>query len=68
MSNLSSRDILEKLISFATVSRDSNLQLITFVRDYLASHGVESELFHNDEGTKASLFATIGPKDRGGVV
>ncbi|MGG4605017.1 acetylornithine deacetylase [Paenalcaligenes sp. Me131] len=68
MSNLSSRDILEKLISFATVSRDSNLQLITFVRDYLASHGVESELFHNEEGTKASLFATIGPKDRGGVV
>lgn len=68
MSEPSSRDLLERLIGFATVSRDSNLELITFIRDYLAGFGVDSELFHNAEGTKANLFATIGPRDRGGVV
>jgi acetylornithine deacetylase len=68
MSELSSRDLLDRLIGFATVSRDSNLELITFVQQYLADLGVESELFHNAERTKANLFATIGPRDRGGVV
>ncbi|HGM5582426.1 TPA: acetylornithine deacetylase [Pseudomonas putida] len=68
MSDLTSRALLERLIGFATVSRDSNLELIGFIRDYLAGLGVESELFMNEEGTKANLFATIGPTDRGGVV
>ncbi|MEM5437695.1 acetylornithine deacetylase [Paraburkholderia diazotrophica] len=68
MSELSSRDLLERLIGFATVSRDSNLELIAFMQQYLADLGVESELFHNAERTKANLFATIGPQDRGGIV
>ncbi|WP_042302402.1 acetylornithine deacetylase [Paraburkholderia kururiensis] len=67
MNEMSSRALLEKLVSFATVSRDSNLALIGFVRDFLAQHGVECELFYNDERTKANLFATIGPPDRGGI-
>ncbi|MBB5423719.1 acetylornithine deacetylase [Paraburkholderia sp. JPY158] len=68
MSELSSRALLERLIGFATVSRDSNLELIGFVQQYLADLGVQSELFHNDDRTKANLFATIGPRDRGGIV
>ncbi|MBB5403083.1 acetylornithine deacetylase [Paraburkholderia youngii] len=68
MSELASRTLLERLIGFATVSRDSNLELIGFVQQYLADLGVESELFHNDDRTKANLFATIGPRDRGGIV
>jgi len=68
MSERCSHALLERLIGFATVSRDSNLALIAFIRDYLAERGVESELFHNPEHTKANLFATIGPRDRGGVV
>ncbi|MGG5289841.1 acetylornithine deacetylase [Pseudomonas shirazensis] len=68
MSELSSQQLLARLIGFATVSRDSNLQLISFIRDYLAELGVVSELFFNAEGTKANLFASIGPTDRGGVV
>lgn len=67
MNEMSSRALLEKLVSFATVSRDSNLALIGFVRDFLAQHGVECELFYNDARTKANLFATIGPRDRGGI-
>ncbi|MEZ2352962.1 acetylornithine deacetylase [Caballeronia sp. RCC_10] len=68
MNDSSSRGLLEKLIGFATVSRDSNLEMIAFIRDYLEQHGVESELFYNDARTKANLFATIGPPDRGGIV
>src|ERR1700754_594206 len=68
MSDMSSRDLLERLIGFATVSRDSNLELIEFIRDYLAQLDVESELFYNPERTKANLFATIGPREGGGIV
>lgn len=68
MSDATSLDLLERLVAFPTVSRDSNLALIGFIRDYLAGHGVASELFLNAEGTKANLFATLGPSDRGGVV
>lgn len=63
----SSREILARLIAFDTVSRNSNLALIEYIRDYLAELGVESELFHDAEGRKANLFATLGPRDRGGV-
>lgn len=63
-----SRDLLAKLVAFPTVSRDSNLALIEFVRDYLAGLGVACELDYNSEGSKANLFATIGPTERGGVL
>lgn len=65
---MSSREILAALIRFDTTSRESNLQLIEFVRAYLAGHQVPCELIFNDEGSKANLFATLGPDDRPGVV
>jgi len=60
--------ILETLIGFDTVSAKSNMALIHWVRDYLARHGVESTIVPNDEGTKANLYATMGPARAGGVV
>lgn len=68
MSNLSSRDLLAELVAFPTVSRDSNLALIEFVRDYLNTLGVTCELDYNAQRSKANLYATIGPMDRGGVL
>ncbi|MEH6484438.1 MULTISPECIES: acetylornithine deacetylase [Pseudomonas] len=65
---LCSRDLLARLISFNTVSRESNLALIEFIQDYLQGLGVSCELDFNTERSKANLFATIGPTDRGGVV
>ena len=58
---------LEKLIAFPTVSRDSNLDLIAYVQGVLKNLGVASTLVHNEEGTKANLWATIGPADIAGV-
>jgi acetylornithine deacetylase len=57
-----------RLIGFDTTSRNSNLALIDSVRAYLAEHGVESELVPDETGKKANLYASIGPKDRGGVI
>ena len=61
-------EMIEKLVSFDTTSRLSNLPLIDFVRDYLAAHGVEAHVVPNADGSKANLFATIGPMVDGGVV
>jgi acetylornithine deacetylase len=65
---MNSEQILERLISFPTVSRDSNLALIEYVRDFLASCGVRAKLYADQSGRKANLYAVIGPRDRGGVL
>ena len=64
----SPRQILDKLVSFPTVSRDTNLPLIDWVEDYLESHGVTAHRVWNEDRTKASLYAHIGPEVAGGVV
>jgi len=63
----SAQELLARLVSFDTTSHRSNLPLIHFVEDYLLQHGVACELVPNEAGTKASLFATIGPRDLPGV-
>jgi acetylornithine deacetylase len=68
MANPSSLELIEKLISFDTTSRESNLELISFVEDYLSNLGIESTLVHNVEGTKANLYATLGELDKPGVM
>ncbi len=68
VSNMQTLDILDRLIAFPTVSRDSNLDLIHFVRDFLASLGIESRLYVDASGRKANLYAAVGPQDKGGVL
>jgi len=66
MSN--SAALLKTLVGFDTTSRESNLQLIEFVRDYLAGFDVPCELIYNAERSKANLFATMGPAGQPGIV
>lgn len=61
-------EMLRRLVAFDTTSRNSNLDLIDFVRSYLAGHGVDSELVFDHGGAKANLYATLGPKTEGGVI
>jgi acetylornithine deacetylase len=56
------------LVRMNTVSANSNLELIHFVRDELARHGVPSRLTFNAERTKANLFATLGENKPAGVI
>ncbi|MBB3773112.1 acetylornithine deacetylase [Angulomicrobium tetraedrale] len=60
-------ELLAHLVAFDTTSRNSNLALIGFVRDYLEAYGVASVIVPSEDGQKASLFATIGPAGVGGV-
>lgn len=65
---LSSIDILDDLIAFPTISRDSNLDLIAYVESRLTGLGIPSTRVHSADGRKANLWATIGPADRPGIV
>ena len=65
---LSSVELIGRLVSFDTTSRDSNLALINFARDYLDGFGIASELVFDADRRKANLFATIGPADRPGIM
>ncbi len=61
-------EMLARLVAFPTEPHASNLPIIHFIRDYLASHGVDSHIVPSPDGTKANLFATVGPMVDGGVV
>ena len=63
-----SRAMIERLIAFNTVSRDSNLGLIEWVRDYLQGLGAKTRLTHDASGKKANLFATLGDSKKPGLI
>ena len=65
---LSPKAIMDKLVSFPTVSRDSNLPLVDWVETYLNSHGIDAHRYYNEDGDKAALFAHVGPWQTGAIV
>jgi acetylornithine deacetylase len=60
--------LLRTLIAFPTVSRDSNLELIDYVRELLRPLDADVRMTFNDDRRKANLFATLGPRGQPGVV
>jgi acetylornithine deacetylase len=62
-----SLEMIRRLIAFPTVSRDSNLELIHYVRDYLKPFDAEIRLTYDDGKRKANLFATLGPRGEAGI-
>lgn len=62
------RQLLEKLVSFPTISRESNLDLIAWVDTWLDERGIKAHRVYNADGTKAGLFAHVGPRLEGGVI
>lgn len=65
---LSAREIMDILVAFPTVSRDSNLALVDWVEDYLDGYGVSSTRVYDATGKKAALYANVGPTVKGGVI
>ena len=55
------QEILGELISFPTVSADSNLELIAYAADLLSEAGAALSISRDETGAKANLFATLGP-------
>jgi acetylornithine deacetylase len=62
---MSSVQYLEKLIGYPTVSRDSNLELIGFIRSELEKAGARVKLVESEDKRKANLLASIGPEEPG---
>ena len=65
----SARHIMEQLVSFPTVSRDTNLPLIDWVEGYLTEIGVTAHRMPKaDDPTKHAIFCSVGPNVEGGIV
>jgi acetylornithine deacetylase len=64
---MTTAEMLAHLVGFDTTSRNSNLPLIAFVRDYLDGLGVPYRISTNPAGDKANIHAIIGPQAAGGL-
>ncbi len=60
--------ILEKLISFDTVSQNSNLELVAYINDFLIGLGFAVTHIPDESGEKAGLYATLGPAEKAGIM
>ncbi|MDQ3272896.1 MAG: M20/M25/M40 family metallo-hydrolase, partial [Pseudomonadota bacterium] len=61
--DLAALPLIEKWVSFASVSRDSNLPIIEWTRTLLEAQGIECHLTYDDSGKKANLWATLAAAD-----
>ncbi|MBE2277578.1 MAG: acetylornithine deacetylase [Rhodobacteraceae bacterium] len=68
MEELSPRQVLDRLVAFPTVSRESNLPLVDWLEEYLAGHGLRTFRHWNEDRQKAALLAHAGPWQAGGVI
>lgn len=66
MSNV--QEILTQLVSFPVLGGESNLSILNYIKSYLEAHQVAYQLVPNEDGSKASLHARIGPAVDGGVI
>jgi acetylornithine deacetylase len=64
---MTTAELLSRLVSFDTTSRNSNLALIGCVRGYLDAHGVPYRISTDATGQKANIHAIIGPQAAGGM-
>src|SRR5674476_1484727 len=60
--------LAQSLVRMNTLSQNSNLELIHFVRDELARLGARSRLTYNADKSKANLFATLGEGKPAGII
>ncbi len=65
--NVTTTEMLARLVSFDTTSRNSNLELIDFIRAWLEGLGVACRLSHDPTGRKANIHAIVGPDAPGGI-
>ena len=61
--SLAALPLIKKWVSFASVSRDSNLPIIEWTRELLQAQGIECHLSYDDTGKKANLWATLPAHD-----
>ena len=65
MTNIDTIEILNNLISYPTVSRDANINLIDYIAELISCDNVKPVIIKNKEKSKANLFAILGAADIG---
>jgi len=65
---VNARSLLADLVAFPVLGGESNLSILEYIKTYLTRHQVPFQLVPNEEGTKASLHARIGPPVDGGII
>lgn len=65
---MDSIEILEKLIAFDTVSDRSNMEMVSFICSYFGSNSISTRIVPDTSERKASIFATVGPPEKPGVM
>ncbi|MDQ0559157.1 acetylornithine deacetylase [Rhizobium mesoamericanum] len=65
---MNATEILEKLVSFASVVGAPNGEIVDWIRDYLKAHNIDAAVLVGPEGDRSNLFATIGPADVPGYI
>jgi acetylornithine deacetylase len=68
MTDTPSENLLASLLAFQSITRQSNLDLIDHVRQLLEASGISCTIVPDETGSKANLFASVGPADRPGVL
>lgn len=58
-------ELLGRLVAFDTVSGNSNLEMVTFIDDFLSERGFRTFRVPSPCGRKAGLFASAGPDGAG---
>ena len=64
----STREVLADLVAFDTTSARSNLELIAYVEAFLTRYGIAHWRAPSPDGSKAGLWATLGPEGNGGLI
>jgi len=59
---------LRDLVAFPSISSDSNRDIIGYLAERLESVGARVEVMADPSGSKANLFATLGPDGDGGLM
>jgi acetylornithine deacetylase len=65
---LNVEEILSKLVSFPILGGQSNISILTWIKEYIESYGVEAHLVPHKKEKKASLHCRIGPAVDCGVI
>ena len=68
MATANVKEVLSDLISFRTVSSESNIDCVTYIKEYLEGCGATSWLQADATGKKLNYLATIGPNIPGGIL
>ena len=56
MADKNTIEMIKKLVAFDTTSRESNLDLINFIKTYLANLGIQSSIISDETGKRLTYM------------